>query len=149
MHRALPCEIDDLKTKARVNQHLPAHHKGWMIGGRGTLFHQVPDNYGGYLSCCFYYLPTNKPTCPYLCTNHLHGSNCIHLFSYLPTYRTFPLHNRLCQWELTWTQFGFIHTQLCHNRLPMDGALVAVGLLWTTGHCISSSWTVSNVLTVQ
>jgi hypothetical protein len=47
MHRALACEIDGLKTKARVNQHLPAHHEGWMMGGQGTLFHQVPVNYGG------------------------------------------------------------------------------------------------------
>jgi hypothetical protein len=86
MHRALPCEIDGLKTQARVNQHLPAHHKGWTMGGQGTLFHQVPGNYGGYRSCCFYYLPTNKPTCPYLCTNHLH------VFTFSPTYLPTYLH---------------------------------------------------------
>jgi hypothetical protein len=127
MHRALPCEIDGFETKAIVNQQLPAHHKGWMMGGQVTLFHQVPGNYGGYLSCCFYYLPTNKPTCPYICTNHLHASTRICLFSYIPRYRIFPLHNRLWQWKLTSTQFGFIHTQLCHITEASNG--------WCIGGC--------------
>jgi hypothetical protein len=62
-------------------------------------------------------------------------STCIYLplvATYYPrTYQqTYFLHDRLPRWNPTSTQLGFIHPQLCCNRLSMDDVrFVATGSL--------------------
>jgi hypothetical protein len=46
--------------RATVNQHLPAHHEGWMVNGEETVFCRIPGPYLTMVvsSVAFFLLPT-------------------------------------------------------------------------------------------